>query len=63
MDRHDIQKAIESGRNAKAAVKALVMPEDNANTVWFAMQIGVPDVIPQGDVDTLHHHYTNVYGQ
>ena len=51
------------GKNAKAAVKAAVMTEDNAKTVWLAMQIGVPDVIPQEDVDQLHYRYMNVYGQ
>jgi L-ribulose-5-phosphate 4-epimerase len=51
------------GRNAKAAVKAAVMTEDNAKTVWLAMQIGTPDEIPQEDVDKLHERYTNVYGQ
>lgn len=51
------------GKNAKAAVKAAVMTEDNAKTVWLALQIGTPDVIPQEDVDTLHHRYTHVYGQ
>jgi L-ribulose-5-phosphate 4-epimerase len=51
------------GKNAKAAVKAAVMTEENAKTVWLAMQIGTPDVIPQADVDKLHHRYTNVYGQ
>jgi L-ribulose-5-phosphate 4-epimerase len=51
------------GKNAKAAVKAAVMTEDNAKTVWLAMQIGTPDVIPQEDVEKLHHRYTNVYGQ
>jgi L-ribulose-5-phosphate 4-epimerase len=51
------------GRNAKAAVKAAVMTEDNAKTVWLAMQIGVPDEIPQEDVEKLHHRYTHVYGQ
>ena len=51
------------GKDAKSAVKAAVMTEDNAKTVWLAMQIGVPDVIPQEDVDQLHHRYMNVYGQ
>ena len=51
------------GRNAKAAVKAAVMTEDNAKTVWLAMQLGVPDEIPQEDVEKLHHRYTQVYGQ
>lgn len=51
------------GKNAKAAVKAAVMTEDNARTVWLAMQIGTPDEIPQEDVDKLHERYTKVYGQ
>jgi L-ribulose-5-phosphate 4-epimerase len=51
------------GRDAKSAVKAAVMTEDNARTVWLAMQIGTPDEIPQEDVEKLHQRYTNVYGQ
>ena len=51
------------GKNAKSAVKAAVMTEDNAKTVWLAMQIGVPDEIPAEDVEKLHQRYTNVYGQ
>jgi L-ribulose-5-phosphate 4-epimerase len=51
------------GKDARAAVKAAVMTEDNAKTVWLAMQIGAPEVIPQEDVDKLHHRYTHIYGQ
>jgi L-ribulose-5-phosphate 4-epimerase len=51
------------GKDATAAVKAAVMTEDVAATVWLAMQIGTPDEIPQEDVDRLHDRYTNVYGQ
>ena len=51
------------GKNAKSAVKAAVMTEDNAKTVWLAMQIGTPDEISQEDVEKLHHRYTHVYGQ
>lgn len=51
------------GKNASAAVKAAIMTEDVAATVWMAMQIGIPDVIPQEDVDKLHQRYINVYGQ
>src|SRR6476659_4256120 len=51
------------GKNAAAAVKAAVVTEDVAATVWMAIQIGTPDVIPQEDVDKLHHRYTHVYGQ
>ena len=51
------------GKNAKSAVKAAVMTEDNAKTVWLAMQIGVPDEIPAEDVEKLHQRYTQAYGQ
>jgi L-ribulose-5-phosphate 4-epimerase len=51
------------GKTAEAAVKAAVMTEDNARTVWLALQLGVPDEIPAEDVARLHHRYTHVYGQ
>jgi L-ribulose-5-phosphate 4-epimerase len=51
------------GKNATAAVKAAVMTEDAAATVWLALQIGTPDEIPQKDIELLHHRYTHVYGQ
>jgi len=51
------------GKNATAAVKAAVMTEDVAATVWMALQIGTPEEIPQDLVDKLHHRYTHVYGQ
>jgi len=51
------------GKNPKSAVKAAVMTEDNARTVWLAMQIGTPEEIPHADVEKLHHRYTHVYGQ
>jgi len=51
------------GKDAEAAVKAAVMTEDNAHTVWLALQLGTPDVIPDEDVARLHDRYTNVYGQ
>ena len=51
------------GRTAKAAVKAAVMTEDNARTVWLALQLGIPDEIPAEDVRKLHHRYVHQYGQ
>jgi L-ribulose-5-phosphate 4-epimerase len=51
------------GKNAEAAVKAAVMTEDNARTVWLALQMGVPQEIPAEEVSKLYHRYTNVYGQ
>ena len=51
------------GKNAESAVKAAVMVEDVARTVWIALQIGTPDEIPAEQVAKLHDRYTNVYGQ
>ena len=51
------------GASAEAAVKAAVMTEDVARTVWLALQLGAPDEIPAEDVARLHHRYTHVYGQ
>jgi L-ribulose-5-phosphate 4-epimerase len=51
------------GKNAEAAVKAAVMTEDVARTVWYALQLGMPVEIPAEDVAQLHARYTNVYGQ
>jgi L-ribulose-5-phosphate 4-epimerase len=51
------------GRSAEAAVKAAVMVEDVARTVWYALQIGQPDEIPAEEVAKLHYRYTHVYGQ
>ncbi len=51
------------GKNAEAAVKAAVMTEDAARTVWYALQLGTPDEIPAEQVAKLHQRYVNVYGQ
>ena len=51
------------GPNATAAVKAAVMTEDVAATVFAALQLGTPDVLPDDIVASLHDRYTNVYGQ
>jgi L-ribulose-5-phosphate 4-epimerase len=51
------------GPTAEAAVKAAVMTEDVAATVWMARQLGTPDEIPAEDVAKLHHRYTTIYGQ
>jgi len=51
------------GKNAEAAVKAAVMTEDVAATVWIALQMGTPDEIRPEDVAKLHDRYLNVYGQ
>lgn len=51
------------GATPEAAVKAAVMTEDVAKTVWLAMQIGQVESISPEDVASLHDRYTNVYGQ
>jgi L-ribulose-5-phosphate 4-epimerase len=51
------------GPTVEAAVKAAVMVEDVAKTVWLALQIGQPEEISPEDVAKLHHRYTHVYGQ
>jgi L-ribulose-5-phosphate 4-epimerase len=51
------------GPSATAAVKAAVMTEDVAATVWLALQLGTPEEIPADQVAKLHHRYTHVYGQ
>jgi L-ribulose-5-phosphate 4-epimerase len=51
------------GENAQSAVKAAVMTEENAKTVWLALQIGQPEEIPAAEVKKLHDRYMHVYGQ
>ncbi len=51
------------GPTAEAAVKAAVMVEDVARTVWIALQMGQPDEIAPEDVAKLRHRYTHEYGQ
>jgi L-ribulose-5-phosphate 4-epimerase len=51
------------GADARSAVKAAVMLEDVARTVHIARQLGTPAPLDQGDIDSLHHRYQNVYGQ
>lgn len=51
------------GASAEAAVKAAIMAEDNAATVWHALQLGQPVPIPDEIVARLHHRYTAMYGQ
>lgn len=51
------------GPTARSAVKAAVMVEDVARSVWLTLQMGQPDEIAPEDVAKLHHRYTHVYGQ
>ncbi len=51
------------GKTSIEAVKAAVMTEDAAATVWMAMQLGTPENIPFKNIEKLHDRYTHVYGQ
>lgn len=51
------------GKSGKDALKAAVMVEDVAKTVWLAMQLGTPEPIAKEDVAKLYDRYQNVYGQ
>ena len=51
------------GRTVKEAVKAAVMVEDVARTVYYAMQLGEPITIPSEMIELLHKRYLDEYGQ
>ena len=51
------------GPTGEKALKAAVMVEDVAKTVWLALQVGTPPEIPAEDIAKLHNRYTNIYGQ
>jgi L-ribulose-5-phosphate 4-epimerase len=51
------------GTSAYSAVKSAVMVEDVAATVFAALQLGTPEVLPDDAVERLHRRYTTVYGQ
>ncbi len=51
------------GKTPDAAVKAAVMVEDVARTVFYAMQLGKLDEIPSEEVARAHRRYLHEYGQ
>lgn len=51
------------GASPKAALKAAVMTEDVAKTVWLAMQLGTPKEIPAEEAEKWYDRYHNRYGQ
>ena len=51
------------GETGKSAVKAAVMTEDSAKTVWLSLQIGTPDVISDENVKAMQYFARNLYGQ
>jgi len=51
------------GPSPRAAVKAAVMCEDVARTVYLARSLGSPIPLAPGEVDALHQRYITEYGQ
>jgi L-ribulose-5-phosphate 4-epimerase len=51
------------GPSPRAALKAAVMTEDAAKTLWLAMQIGQPFTISDEEAEKWHDRYQNRYGQ
>ena len=51
------------GATAGDAVKAAVMCEDVAATVYLAVSRGELDPLPQDQIDALHRRYKTAYGQ
>jgi L-ribulose-5-phosphate 4-epimerase len=51
------------GPTPTAAVKAAVMTEDVARTVWLALQLGQPEELPEQEVVRARHRYLTEYGQ
>lgn len=50
------------GKTVQKALKAAVMTEDVAKTVWLALQIGVPDELTPEQVFANFDRYQNRYG-
>lgn len=51
------------GASPSAALKAAVMVEDVAKTVWLAMQIGEPRALSSDEAEKWYDRYHNRYGQ
>lgn len=51
------------GTSGEAALKAAVMTEDVARTVFYALQLGKPDVLAADEVARAYRRYTDKYGQ
>jgi L-ribulose-5-phosphate 4-epimerase len=50
------------GTSVQAALKAAVMVEDIARTVWLALQLGQPDELPAEEVAANFDRYQHRYG-
>ncbi len=50
------------GKSVQAALKAVVMVEDIARTVWLALQLGQPDELPPEEIAANYDRYQHRYG-
>lgn len=50
------------GKNVKKALKAAVMVEDIAKTVWLAKQLGEVERLPEDEISANYDRYQNRYG-
>jgi len=50
------------GPSVQKALKAAVMVEDIAKTVWLAMQIGEPEELPADEIAANYERYSTRYG-
>lgn len=51
------------GATPRSALKAAIMTEDVAKTIWLAKQIGNPNPLPPEEAQKWHDRYQNRYGQ
>ncbi|MHB8635505.1 MAG: class II aldolase/adducin family protein [Fimbriimonadaceae bacterium] len=51
------------GETPRAALKAAIMAEDVAKTIWLAKQIGTPSLLSATEALKWHERYQNRYGQ
>lgn len=51
------------GETAEEAVMAAVMVEDSARTVYYALQLGEPQEIPEDEIARARRRYRDEYGQ
>lgn len=51
------------GPSPELAVKAAVMAEDSARTVYYALMMGQPEEIPADEIARAHRRYVEEYGQ
>jgi L-ribulose-5-phosphate 4-epimerase len=51
------------GDSPRSALKAAIMVEDVAKTVWLSLQLGQPKAIPPDEAEKWYDRYHNRYGQ